>query len=356
MPEIESTGGAAVPMASESTKDQLAANIQSKFDAVFSDEPDETPTETVDETPAESTETETETPATETETTETAAESAAETKTPTTEAAAKKALAGKAPTLPAAYRRSLKAMEWTDEEIDSAAADPKFLTIAAKVHQTRNKEVAAWAELGRRTKESQAQTSAQTTPTKEATKPAFQAFSDAEVAKLKETYGDEAGGLIDALVGRVNPLIEQMQRALPIVEQTQARSQQAQADMLVRQIDGFFGGKELDPYKDSYGTSASKLTDTQNAQRTKVLEYADALIGGAAQQGRQLTFDEAMSLAHDAVSGGLKEQAARKQITSQLQTRAKGVTLKPGSRPAAPLNDKGKLEQRVKGSLSKLFV
>ena len=243
-------------------------------------------------------------------------------------------------------------MEWTDAEIDDAAGDPRFLATAAKIHATRNKEVAAWAELGRKAKEQNVPP-----PTKDAPKPAaLQLFSEAEIKALKETYGEDAGGLIDAMVGKVNPLIEQLTKAMPIVEHTQQRAQAAQADMLARQIDGFFSGKELESYKDEYGTNAAQLNDKQLGQRTKVLEYADALIGGARQQGRNLSFDEAMTLAHDATSGGLKETAARKQITSKLQQRERGITLRPGAR--APIAPTGKtvLESRVKGSLSKLFA
>jgi len=62
-----------------------------------------------------------------------------------------------APTLPAAYRRSLKAAEWTDEEIDQAAKTQGagFLSFAKKVHESRNAEVNRWAELGRAAKTQQ---------------------------------------------------------------------------------------------------------------------------------------------------------------------------------------------------------
>ena len=342
MPEAAVDSGAPAP-ASESVAESTVESIQSTLDSVFEndvvDDGDTETAEPADKTPAE--------PSTETETP--AAESATEEpKTPTAEAAAPKA-----PTLPAAYRRSLKAMEWTDAEIDDAASDPRFLATAAKIHQTRNKEVAAWADLGRKTKEA----AAAPPPAKEAPKPAtFQGYTPEEIKALKDTYGEDAGGLIDSMAGKVNLLVDSIKTMMPVIEQTQARSQQAQADMLNRQITGFFSSKELAPYKDTYGTDLSKLTETQLGQRNKVLEYADALIGGAAQQGRNLSFEEAMNLAHDAMSGGIKTQAARTEVRSQLQARAYGITLRPGARAAAPASSKAQLEQNVKKGLGKLFI
>lgn len=352
--EIESGGDQTAPMASESTKDSIASGIQSQFDKVFGNDDESVSGETneSESSPVESSDTSA--PAADTTADAPASEVAdsgetvTDPKTPATEAAA-----AKAPTLPAAYRRSLKAMEWTDAEIDEAAGNPSFLTTAAKIHATRNKEVAAWAELGRKTKEQ----NPAPTPTKDApTAPALQLFSEAEIKALKETYGEDAGGLIDAMVGKVNPLIAKLTQALPVVEQTQQRAYQAEVEKYTRSIEGFFSSKEMESYKDEYGTDVAKLNDKQLGQRNKVLEYADTLIAGARQQGRALSFDEAMTLAHDANSGGLKETAARKQITSQLQKRANSVTLRPGAR--APIAPTGKtvLENRVKGSLSKLFA
>jgi len=328
-----------VPQIEESVKESLAETIQTRFDSVMNtDEPDdETPAETEPVTEPAAEPTDEAAPATE--------ELEAETQ-PTAEAAPVKAQP-----FPAAYRRSLKAYDWTDEEINEAAKQPGFLTTAAKIHQNRNKEVSGWAEAGRK---AQAQ---QSTPAKQESAPANTGLKPIDAAKLKAQYGDEA--LIDALVGPVNQAIEQMNQMLPIVQQTQQRAQMAHGETLVRQIDGFFSGKGMESYKETYGTDTATLTEDQLAGRNKVLEFADALTAGAQMQGRTLHLNDAMQLAFDAVSGGTKTQAARKELTQTLKTRAKGVTLKPGSRGtnlnASPAKGRSDLEKRVKSSLASVM-
>lgn len=326
------------PPIPESTKVALADKIQSSFDKAMGNETDE---EVEPEVSADSAIAATD------------AEPKADEKTETTtevEAAAP------ASTLPAAYVRTLKAMEWSDEEIASAGKNPALLPSIAKLHQSRNKELAGWAELGRKNRE-QRQANASTHPP--ATPAVLQAFTPKEIEALKSQYGDEAGGLIDTLVGRINPLVEKLQSALPLVEQTQARAQQAQADQINRQITTFFSSKELTPYKDDYGTDANKLTDPQRASRQKVLEFADALIGGASMQGRAMSNEEALQAAHDMVSGGSKDKAARTQVISQLQQRQRAITVKPGARAAAPATGvaktRGELESRVRKGLASVM-
>jgi hypothetical protein len=158
--------------------------------------------------------------------------------TPTKPAAA--APTTKTSTLPAAYVRSLKALEWTDAEIETAAANPAFITTAAKLHQTRNQELAQWAQLGRA---KQQETAAQ-----QAANPSrgFQPLAQTDPAALKAKYGNDE--LIDLLVGPLNATVAQINAMLPVIQQTQQSSVQAHLDTLNRQVESFFGGDELKPY------------------------------------------------------------------------------------------------------------
>ena len=250
-------------------------------------------------------------------------EAAPETKTENAAGAA----AEEAPSLPAAYVRSLKAYEWTDEEIASAAKRPEMLPMIAKIHATRNKETAEWAKLGR---EARAKNPEQIQQPGAADLP--KALAPVDVAKLKEHYGDDT--LINSIVDPVNQVIAKINAILPAVLQTQQKSQQAETEILVRQIDGFFGGKELKPFAKVYGDAAetSKLEPTHLESRNKVLELAGVLMDGAKLQGRSLTLIEALQLAHDSVSSGFKIEAARSQIKSQMQTRQRGITQRPRGR------------------------
>lgn len=283
------------------------------------------------------------------------------TETPADEADAKEETtteeaAATAPTLPAAYRRTLKAYEWSDDEIDAnlKALGPKFIETAAKMHANRNKEVSAWAEAGRKAREPAA-TQDKETATKATASDTVMKSIDADA--LKKQYGEEA--LIDSIVGPVNRAIEQINRMMPVAQQFQTSLQQQQMETLAKQIDGFFSDKEMEPYKDTYGTTSASLTNEQAEARTKVLELADALIGGARLQGRSLPVNDAMQMAFDSLSGETKVQAARKEITKQLTTRNKGITLKPSSKvrsvSGTPAKNRGELESRVASALATAF-
>jgi hypothetical protein len=349
---------ASAPATGKFDREALASRISTQFDSIMAeaDGTDEA-TETVgEETPAEVTE-ETAAAAKETPAADEAEKPAEEKPAGQTEAepeAAAKPVAekGNAPTLPAAYRRSLKAYEWTDEEIDAnlKAMGPAFIQTAAKIHANRNKEVQDWAAAGHAAKHAQTQPAATQTAAAPGLKPV-------DAAALKKQYGDEA--LIDAIVGPVNTAIEQINQMFPQVQAYQKQSQAAQLETLNRQVDGFFGGKEMETYKELYGTANATLTEPQMAERTKVLELADALIVGARQQKRNLTLDDALQMAHDSVTSGAKEQVAREKIAKQLQTRQQGITLRPSGRKPSPVASPGgarkDLEKKVSSGLAKAF-
>ena len=330
----------------ESVKEDLATKIQGDFDKAMgnTDDSDDAPAEESvkedagEEQGAEGTASEESDPA--------PSESAESQET------AASAPAAKAPTFPAAYRRTLKALEWSDEEIEDAAKRPELLPSISKLHTSRNKEVAEWATAGRRAKEQQAQQQPAAQPQKG---PIL--LKPVDLAALKAKYGDE--GLIDELAGPVNAAIEQMNAMMPQVHQVQQRAAMSQLEVLSRQIDGFFGDKELVPFQKLYGANG-KLTPQHEAARQKVVEYADFLVGGAAQNGRALSLSEALQMAHDAVSGETKTQAAREELKGKMVQRQKGISLKPGSRGTnlkAPTkaSTRQSLEKRVSGSLKAAF-
>lgn len=258
--------------------------------------------------------------------------------------------------LPAAHIRSLKANDWSDEEIQQniELLGDKFLPIAARIHKNRVAETAFYAEQGRRARAEQNAPKGQ--------KPAAENADSLQLIdgdRLKKQYGEHE--LIDSLVKPYNQLLAEFKRIAPIVQESQKRSQQAELETLSRQIDGFFGGKELDPYKEVYGTASEALNETQLSSRNKVLETADALMVGAKTQGRNLSLGDALQLAHDSVSSGFKNQAARSQIKAGLQARSKGISLKPSgksslARTSGVIKNRDDLERKVGNSLAKVFT
>lgn len=225
--------------------------------------------------------------------------------------------------IPPAHVRSLKAYQWTDEEIAAAyKADPaNFLRTAAKLHDTRNEETRRMSILGTAAKKP-------ATPAETTEKKAREAFKGIDTAALRKTYGNEP--FIDALE-TMSKMLAEFDGLVPAIHGFRENQQQSEQAALTQQIDGFFGSAELAPYSDSYG-KAGALTQEHYTARQKVIEYADLIIGGARQMGRPITLDEALTLAHDAVSGPVRTEAVRKEIKQQIQTRHKAVTLKPGKR------------------------
>jgi hypothetical protein len=319
-------------------KAALEAKVADNLKAVFGDEEvddepapkEDAPTETQDESGA-ATE---ETPAEEKETPPPSIDS-------------------KVPTLPAAYVRSLKAYDWTDAEISDAAKQPGFLSTAAKIHQNRVKETAAWADQGRKVRQESAPAPRET-PVK--TDPDIGELKPLDAAELKKTFGEDK--LIDVLVGPLNKAIERINRAMPVVEANQRTSEQAKLETLGNQIETFFGGKELEPFKNVYGSMKTGLKEDHIQSRNKVLELADALVLGAQKQGRALTLGDALTLAHDSVSSGFKEQAVRTTIKNNMKTRNRGITLKPGGSRVAPptaVQSRKQLERKVGDALAATF-
>lgn len=257
----------------------------------------------------------------------------------------------KTSTLPAAYVRSLKAMEWTDEEIAEAEKNPNFVSTAAKLHQTRNQELSQWAALGR-AKQQENATQQQNQPQQ-----GLQPLKMADSAALKAKYGNDE--LIDSLTGPLNATVQQINAMLPAIQQMQQNSANSHLETLGRQVETFFGGPELKAYGDLYGASNKTLTPEQSQARNNMLQTADALIVGARMQGRTLSLNEALTLAHDSTSGGFKAKAARADVKSAMEKRGNGISLKPTGKKGistVKAGDRGSFEKATKDRLAAAFA
>jgi hypothetical protein len=336
-PAAASSTPSGTPARDEKTLDAISSGLADLFDSDSSDETAEAEQEGTTNAGETSATEATETPAPEQEEKPEDGEQATEgddTNKPGAAAAKPATKAGDdAPTLPDAYVRSLKSRGWTDEKIaaDYTKFGLDFVDLAERIHKSRNSEVAEWAAAGRNAIAQQQQaTPPQQQQQRQAETPA--GLKPVDVAKLKEKYGEDEA-MIDDIVGPVNQAIEHINRMLPQIQQTQQRSQQAELDMLEKQVGSFFGGKELEPYRTVYGDSATAvLNKDQIVARNKVLETANALIVGAKVQHRDLSLGEALQFAHDAVSGDFKEQAVRTTIKKELKQRKQGISLKPTAR------------------------
>lgn len=268
------------------------------------------------------------------------------------------AAAPKTMTVPAAYRRSLQAYGWTDDEIDAghATSPEKFMQMAERIHGSRNTQTAEWAEIGRSLRSPNTDDKPQgNQPVQKAN--VQQGFAPVDVDGLVEKYGNEE--LVKELANPVNQVIERINAILPTLMTGVQSIRETQTKNLASQIDQFFGQTEMAPFKEVYGAETAKLTDNQLQTRSKVLEMADALIAGARHQGRNLDVVQALTLAHDAVSGSLKTEAVRKELRGKVETRNKGLSLRPAKGGQKPNNgppvDRIELENRTRNRLAAAF-
>jgi hypothetical protein len=266
-----------------------------------------------------------------------------------------------ASTLPAAYIRTAKARGWTDDEIASFVKQGPdvALKMFERMHESRVKEVQEWAELGRKVRQAPVQPPvvSQTAATTQNPLAPAASLQPINIQEMVEKYGNEE--LVKALAGPVNAAIALLNPIVQDATASRAQARQAQMETLAKTVQDFFTDANMAPFAETYGKDLGTLTPAQVETRSKVLETADALIAGAAYQGRQLSVQDALTLAHDSVSSGTKETIIREQIRKNVVKRGKGLTLKPtaqGRRDAggAP-KDRQELIGRTEDRLSKAF-
>jgi hypothetical protein len=341
------------PAPSSASDPKVVDAIQAHLDAFTDDlEPSDTPVEKV-----ETTEDEPVSPAGEktddSETQDEPAEKPAEEAAPTVKEESKTA---DEPTLPAAYVRSAKARGWTDKEItDFLQMDSdKALQTFERMHTSRSQEIQEWAELGRKVRQAPATTAM---PTPGPSAPATPAgLAPINIDEMVAKFGNE--DLIRELAGPVNAAIAALAPIVQGATAAQAQAKQVAQEQLAKTVETFFTDSNMASYAEAYGKAGS-LTPAQIETRQKVLETADALIAGAAFQGRTLSVQDALVLAHDAASSGIKETVIRDKIRKDVKKRNAALTLKPTAQgrdnPGAAPRSRDELVSRTEDRLAKAF-
>lgn len=263
--------------------------------------------------------------------------------------------------IPDAYYRAAKHNEWTDEQISKLyEKDPELCLNTLKVlHENDNRLTKEFANLGR------AKAKAKAEPAKETPQDKTSEFKPVDIAKLKETYGDDP--IVDAISG-MQEQIKVLSTAKPVqqstldVDKLSARSAEIEATQ--KEINGFFSAEGLKNYGEFYGTVAKgskdwkSLTGEQHANRWSVLQMADEILTGALSLGQDLTVDEAMNRAHAVVSAPVLEKIIREDLKSKTVKRSKGISLKPSSGKPVPktgARTSEELEGTTQQRLDKVF-
>ncbi len=262
------------------------------------------------------------------------------------------------PTLPEVYRRSLKADNWTDAEIDEFyhANSEIAIRTAQRIHSTRNATTAEFARIGRlQQQQAPAAPAPAPEPAVPLAAPVQSGFTPIDEEALIAQYGSE--DLVRGLVGPVNAALRTIREVMPELNAGVEDIRQSQQATLQRQTETFFLADEQKPYTAVYGTMEVGLTAEQEANRAKMLECADAVRAGAFNQGRDMTVDEALEMAHGYVSSDFKEAAIRKDMKQKVRKRAAGTTLKPNTRQrqetSSPSTTDREREARVRDGLNR---
>lgn len=244
------------------------------------------------------------------------------------------------PAIPENYIAAAKHQGISDEEIAKMyETNPQGTVDFLKTtYEATNKLSRSFANLGRKEQEIRAKA------VEAAAKPVVAPTVD--YSAMEEEYGKDS-----AIVTRMK------QQDTQIAELTAKRAaepapQQNVDAAMVSTLDSFFGADGMKPFNSFYGVVENgnwqALNAGEFAQREAVIEMAEQMIlGDEVQQShlppsRQsiMPLDVALGKAHLAVSEGMRVQAIRADIKSQIKTKASGVTLAPSS--STPAGDPGR--------------
>jgi len=242
-------------------------------------------------------------------------------------------------TLNDAYYRAAISQEWTPDEIkDFFEADPELaIKTFAKIHASTNKISSEFARLGRvqPAKRQEAKTAIEANKAK--------ADDGIDLAALKEQYGEDS-----AVVKAFTVMQTKLDTAREAMPDKQEQQQEEIDPIILGRIEKFWVDPAMKPYAEFYGEGKdeAKLTIGQSDNRYKVLETADSIVLGCQTQGRKITLEQALESAHLLVSESVRESAIRKELTTKIKKRAKGVSLKPSKSKKAPEPKDKKLDEK----------
>ncbi len=259
-------------------------------------------------------------------------------------------------TLPDAYRRAAVHQGWSDDEVkEFFEATPELaLKALGKIHESTNKLSADFASLGRATLRPADKVNAADSQTVGEAN----TVNDVDLTALETEYGKDSS--VVKFAEAMQAKVIAATKVQPVAEERRQVPQQDAA--ITAMVDGFFTDPTLKPYVDFYGQGkdVNGLTVGQNNNRWDVLNMADNIIIGAGAQGRSITANEAMEMAHLLVSAPAQKQALRIELKAKVVKRAMGVSLKPAKTKSVEPEKGVKLsdadiEARAEDRLNKVF-
>jgi hypothetical protein len=124
---------------------------------------------------------------------------------------------------------------------------------------------------------------------------------------------------------------------------------------LGQRVHSFFGSADMTDFHEHYGNNPDALSDDQIKNRHAVLDMANAMITGAAAQGRSLPVGQALQFAHDALTADQVETKARQKIQAEIAKRNASTTLRPAGRQDPIGRKSSETRTKVRAGLAKAF-
>jgi len=225
------------------------------------------------------------------------------------------------PILPVGHRRAALARGWANEEIDHylETKPDEAVEKLGEVFDDWQRENSLFSERGRLLKEAGQKASEGDKGEDKKTSDVLPHY-DAK-ALVEEHPGSE--DLINALTTPLNAMIDRVNAATEKLTKSEKFVQDTQEDALVTVTQDFLTGKEMEPYRETYGAEIKDVTDEQMQNRLKLFAEADIIIAGAVAHGREITAQNALERAFAIVSQGTRDEGIRQGIRDSMKKRTK---------------------------------
>ncbi|KKN77823.1 hypothetical protein LCGC14_0355600 [marine sediment metagenome] len=253
-----------------------------------------------------------------------------------------------------AFLRAAIHRGWKEEdaqkyfETDPEAANSLFQNLLIDVNKTSSE----WAAIGKAKLEAEHRAAeVPAVPVVPVEKPGFKGV---DVDRMIKDYDldDNTAAILRAQNESIEALADlvQPEKAIPVVPVAPiVPAAPAGPDPNVElEIENFFSSDRLKPFNEFYGTlklgqNWDDLSSGQQANRWKVLEYADYIIAGSGMDAVT-----AMDKAHLTTSEPIREQAIRDSIKATATKRKKSMTIRPSDskRSGNQISDVGGGDQK----------
>ncbi len=239
-----------------------------------------------------------------------------------------------------------------------------MISLLAELHKGENGLSARYAQMGRAIQ--QKQIADQKTTVDEDTS----SESLVDLKKLRARFDDddeEAAALIDGVIKPLSDALVKMQKQMD--QRVQPNDQTAysqQEDRAVQsEVNNFFDNDQLKEFRDYYGTVKPgedprvALTGAQFQHRGEVCKEGSSIRIGADFSGEKLTVSDVLQRAHLQLTEPMREEMIREEISSKIKKRAKGLSVKAGTKKVPKTPSSGdatkQLELTTKARLKKVF-